>query len=345
MMPEEATQAGPRTAGTVLVVDDVAANVRLLDRVLSGEGYTVRTAADGQEALDAVTASQPDLLLMDVRMPRMDGIEACRRLKHDGKTRLIPVVLMTGFSEPEDRIHAIDAGADDFVVKPVDEPELKARVRSLVRLKRYTDDLDSAEAVIHSLALTIEARDPYTEGHCQRLAIYAVAVGRRAGLPDEDLATLHRGAYLHDIGKIGVPDAILLKPGRLTDEETRIMRRHPVIGDRLCANLRFLSRVRPVVRHHHERLDGSGYPDGLRGDAIPLVAQVMSVVDVYDALTTRRPYKDAWPVARAIEELRAQAASGLRRADLVEMLAAAVDSREVPQPPDPDVRSHAAISN
>jgi cyclic di-GMP phosphodiesterase len=337
-MPEVAvSNARPGATGSILVVDDVAANVRLLDRLLSAQGYTVTTATDGEEALEAVATRLPDLLLMDVRMPRLDGIEACRRLKHDEKTRLIPVVLMTGFSEPEDRIRAIDAGADDLLAKPIDQPELMARVRSLIRLKRYTDDLDSAEAVILSLALTIEARDPYTEGHCQRLARYAVAVGRRAGLPEEDLATLHRGGYLHDIGKIGIPDAILLKRGRLTTEEYEAIKQHPVIGDRLCANLRFLTRVRPIVRHHHERLDGSGYPDGLRGDAIPLVAQITSVVDVYDALTTRRPYKEAWPVATALSELRTQAVSGWRRRDLVDMLTAAVESGEVRTPP-PDTR-------
>jgi cyclic di-GMP phosphodiesterase len=334
LMSAQSTAARtPPASGTILVVDDVAANLRLLDRLLSAEGYSVVTAADGQEALDAVAREHPDLVLMDVRMPRLDGIEACGRLKRDVSTRLVPVVLMTGFTEPEDRIRAIDAGADDFLAKPIDQPELKARVRSLIRLKRYTDDLDSAEAVILSLALTIEARDPYTDGHCQRLAAYAVALGRRVGLSEDDLTTLHRGGYLHDIGKIGVSDVILRKRGRLTAEEFETVKQHTVIGDRLCTNLRFLTRVRPVVRHHHERLDGSGYPDGLRGDAIPLVAQIMGVVDVYDALTTVRPYKDAWPIADALAELRDQVVRGWRRADLVESFAAAVDAGDVPPPP------------
>src|SRR5690606_37002025 len=213
----------------------------------------------------------------------LDGFAACRVLKNDARTRLTPVVLMTGAAEREDRMQAIECGADDFLAKPIDFTELKARVRSLVRLKRYTDELDSAESVILSLARTVEARDPLTEGHCERIDSYAVGLGRRLGLATEDLAALHRGGFLHDIGKIAVPDAVLFKPGPLTPEELAIMRMHPVVGDQLCGNLRSLARVRPIVRHHHERLDGSGYPDGLRGDRIPLLAQIVSVVDVFDA--------------------------------------------------------------
>ena len=304
------------------MVDDLAANARLLERVLGAEGHSVLTASDGLEGVRLATAELPDLVLMDVRMPRLDGIEACRRLKQAPATRLLPIVLMTGFSEPEDRLRAIEAGADDFLAKPVDQAELKARVRSLVRLKRYTDDLESAESVILSLALTIEARDPHTDGHCQRLATYAQALGGTLGLHDEDLIALRLGGFLHDVGKIAVPDAILLKPGPLTAEEYTVIKQHTIVGDRLCGTLRSLHRVRPIVRHHHELLDGSGYPDGLKGDDIPLLAQIIGVVDVYDAITTTRPYKAEMPAEAAYEFLAEDVARGRRRADLVEALIA-----------------------
>src|SRR5205823_3481830 len=196
--------------------------------------------------------------------------------------------------------------------------ELRARVRSLLRLKRYTDDLDTAEAVIVSLALTIEARDASTEGHCQRLAAYATALGAALGLNDDDLAALERGGFLHDIGKVGIPDGILLKPARLTANEYTVVKQHTIIGDRLCGELRSLCRVRPIVRHHHERRDGSGYPDGLVGDAIPLLAQIIAIVDVFDALTTERPYKAAVSIERAYDELTREADRGWHRPDLVD---------------------------
>jgi putative two-component system response regulator len=300
------------------VVDDLDANRTLVSAMLTRVGYQVEVAADGVEALARVRRDPPDLILLDVMMPTMNGFELCRMLKGDPATRLVPIVLMTALHHADDRLQAIDAGADDFISKPFNAQELRARVRSLIRLKRYTDDLDTAEAVILSLALTIEARDSSTEGHCQRLARYASRLGRHMGLSDADLAVLSRGGFLHDVGKVGIPDAILLKPGRLTRAEYRAMQEHAAIGDRLCGELRSLRLVRPIVRHHHERLDGSGYPDGLRGDAIPLLAQITAVADVFDALTTARPYKSAQAVGPACEELMREAARGWHRPDLVE---------------------------
>ncbi len=307
-------------SGTVVVVDDEVAITDMLERLLVARGYVVLTAHDGSEALEIIREAAPDIILSDVRMPKLDGFELCRAVKGTASTRLTPVVLMTGAAEREDRIRAIELGADDFLAKPVDDQELTARVASLVRLKRHTDDLDSAEAVIVSLALTIEARDPCTDGHCQRLARYGVALGRRLGLGDADLQALRRGGFIHDIGKIAVPDAILLKPAKLTAEEMAVMRQHTIVGDRLCGNLRTLHLVRPIVRWHHERLDGSGYPDGLRGDAIPLLAQITGVVDVYDALTTARPYKQAMSPDTAFVVLRDEVRRGWKRHDLVELL-------------------------
>ena len=307
-------------AGKILVVDDTPANVDLLQGLLTRDGYVVQTAVNGEDALAAVARDAPDLILLDVMMPKIDGFEVCRRLKQDPGTRLTPIVLLTSLQEREDKIQGINAGADDFLTKPVNAQELRARVRSLVRLKRYTDDLDSAESVIFSLALTIEARDTYTDGHCQRLAQYAVALGVHRDLRDDDLAALHRGGLLHDVGKVSVPDGILLKPGPLTPDEYTVMQRHTVVGDTILGNLRSLRPVRPIVRHHHERLDGSGYPEGLRGDAIPLLAQIVGLVDVYDALTTDRPYRTALAPEQAYEELSAEARKGWRDRALVEDL-------------------------
>ena len=303
--------------GTVLVVDDVAGNRRLLESLLGPGGHTVRTACDGDEAVRAVRDAPPDLVLMDVMMPRLDGFMACRAIKHDPRLCLTPVVLVTALNDTASRIRGIEAGADDFISKPFNQPELLARVRSLIRIKRYTDDLDSADSVILSLGLTIEARDATTDGHCQRLAQYAAALGQSLRLDADEIAALERGGFLHDVGKVGIPDALLLKPGRLTPEEYAHIKQHTIIGDRLCGELRSLRNVRPIVRHHHERLDGSGYPDGLRGAAIPLLAQIMGIVDVFDALTTERPYKAALSFAQAAEELRAEAARGWHGVDLV----------------------------
>ena len=308
-----------RVATRVLVVDDVPQNRTLLERMLTAEGYSVTSAADGVMALRMVEAESPDLIVSDIDMPNLNGIEFCRRVKENPATRLVPFILITGLADRANRIAGIEAGADDFLGKPFDSQELKARVRSLLRLKRYTDELDSAESVILSLALTVEARDPYTRGHCQRLAAYSLLIGERIGASDEQLSALHRGGYLHDVGKIGVPDAVLFKPSGLTPEEYDVLKRHTVIGDRLCGDLRALSLVRPIVRHHHERLDGSGYPDGLKGDAVPLLAQIISIVDEYDAITTSRPYRAALPPERAFDELTKDVKKGLLNPDLVDI--------------------------
>lgn len=291
MPASDSTQAARRSR--VLIADDREAIRSLFHRLLSADGHDVVLAPDGASALAAVHRHRPDVILLDVAMPLVDGLEVCRQLKSDPATRLTPVVLVSGQTELMDRINGIEAGADDYLSKPVHPHELRARVRSLSRVKQLTDALDSAEAAFVALALTIEARDPYTKGHCERLSRTAVSLGRALGLQNDDLHALHRGGYLHDIGKVGVPDSVLLKPGPLTPEETAVMRRHPEIGDSLCAPLQSLRLVRPIILAHHERIDGGGYPNGLRGDDVPLLAQIVGIVDVYDALTSRRPYRDA----------------------------------------------------
>lgn len=306
------------TQGAVLVVDDDKTNTDLLQSVLTRARYDVRVASSGEAALEAVSAAPPDVMVLDVMMPGLSGFEVCRQVKSDPETRLIPIVLLTALTDRRDRLEGITTGADHYLTKPVDIQELKVRLRSLIALKRFTDGLDSAEALFVNLALTIEARDPHTEDHCQRLAHYASMLGEDLGLDSEDQRVLHLGGFLHDLGKIGIPDAVLLKSGRLTETERRVIERHPVIGDSLCAELRALDRIRPIVRHHHERLDGSGYPDNLAGDEIPLLAQVVSVVDIFDALTSTRAYRTAAPREVAWQVLRDEAGKGWRSAEIVE---------------------------
>ena len=302
----------------VLIADDTESIRSLFSKLLLADGHEVLSAADGAAALDVVQHHRPDVILLDVTMPHIDGLEVCRRLKADPATRLTPVVLVTGQTDLSDRIRGLEAGADEFLSKPVHPHELRARVRSLTRMKHLIDELDSAEAAFMTLALTIEARDPMTNGHCERLAHFAVQLGRALRLPAEDLSALHRGGYLHDVGKIGVPDSVLLKAGPLTPEEFALMKRHPEIGDNLCAPLQSLRHVRPIVLCHHERIDGSGYPAGLRGDEVPLLAQIVGIVDVYDALTSKRSYRPAWPMEDAIRYLHQEVEKGRFHAEHVE---------------------------
>ena len=313
------TMTGDLAAGTVLIVDDDRMNVEVLTRLLVRDGYRVVSVSNGGLAIEAAMQERPHVVLMDVNMPGMDGFEACRRLKQNPATRLLPVILISGLMTTADRIRGIEAGGDDFLSKPFALDELRARIRSLTQTKRHTDELESAESVIRSLALILEARDPATKGHCDRLARYAVKLGEQLGLAQDQLEALHRGGYVHDIGKVGVADAILLKPGELNAAETLQMQQHTVLGEKLCGNLRSLGDVRGIVRHHHERPDGSGYPDGLRGHEIPLLALVIGVVDAYDAMTTARPYKRSFTREEACGELRNEATRGWKHKGIVDV--------------------------
>ncbi|MFQ5828341.1 MAG: HD-GYP domain-containing protein [Candidatus Methylomirabilia bacterium] len=295
----------------VLVVDDEARNREFLEEALTRLGDKVVAAEDGLKALAEVKRELPDLIILDIAMPGLSGLDVCRALKQDSKTRLIPVVLLTALGDRETRIAGLEAGADDFFNKPCDLRELKTRIRSLLDLKRFTDELEHAETMITSLGLAVEARDTYTGGHCARLAKAALELGRRLGLEDQALRVLRLGGFLHDLGKISIPDHILLKPGPLTEEERTLMRAHPVIGEQLCQPMHSLDDVRLVIRYHHERWNGSGYPDSLAGDAIPLTAQILGLVDVYDALVTQRPYKPPFSREKAVEILQWEAANDL----------------------------------
>ena len=296
---------------TILVVDDNRQLRETLTEALTTLGYHTVTAASAEAALKVLDLNAPDLILSDIRMGAMTGIDLCARLKQDPRFQLTPVILLTALSDRDARVAGLAAGADDFFAKPCDLVELGTRVAALLRGKLLLDQLERAENVITALALTIEARDPHTAGHCERLAHYAVALGKALGANEEMLKTLRLGGYLHDLGKIAIPDRILLKPGPLDTVERRTIQTHAVVGADLVQGLRTLDRGRPIIRHHHERWNGSGYPDGLQGPDIPLGARIMGIVDVYDALRSARPHKGPLPHAEAVSILMEETDAGL----------------------------------
>ena len=316
----------PSQHPSVLIVDDEEGVQKFFVRLLTGQGYTVHVAADGVAALAAISTHAPDVVLLDVNIPGLDGFEVCRRVRREPSTRLTPIVFITGLEARAQRVEGLAAGADDFLTKPVDTQELLARVQSLIRMKQYTDDLDSAANILMTLATMIEGRDGASEGHCHRMANFATSLGRALGLNDLDLHALNRGGFLHDIGMVAIPDGVLHKAGPLDAAEFELVKSHTIVGDMLCGQLRSLHSIRPIVRHHHERLDGSGYPDALQGDEIPLLAQITGVIDVYEALTMPRSYQVAASTDEAVAVLRGQVERGWRRHDLVEEFVSLVRS-------------------
>ncbi len=316
---------------TILTADDEQVNRALLKDLLEPLGCRVVGAATGTEALQELEQCQPDLVLLDAMMPPPNGFDVCRKIKSNPAFRLIPVVMVTALHERGDRIRAIEAGADDFLSKPFDRQELLARVRSLLRLKQFTDELEHAESVLFALARSVEAKDPYTEGHCERLSEYSVALGKHLGLPEGDLEALNRGGILHDLGKVAVPDSILLKPGPLTPEERSIMQEHPVRGYDICQPLRSFRNVLPIIRHHHEQWNGTGYPDRLRGNDIPLLARILQVVDIFDALTTDRPYRRALSHEKALALMEEETKAGKWDPQMFPVFAAMVRDGALPK--------------
>ena len=316
-----------RRKQSILVVDDHRLNADLLREMLQMRGYQASVVSSADAAEEQIRRAAPDLILLDVIMPGKTGYELCRELKDNAETRLIPVVMITGLNAHEDRLKAIEAGADDFLTKPISPEELFARVKSLLKLKEFTDELETAESVLCTLGLSVEARDPYTEGHCERLAQNASDLGRHLNLEEECIVALRRGGYLHDLGKIGVPDEILKKGSNLTPAEWEIMKKHPLTGEAICRPLKSLRLVLPIIRYHHEHSDGSGYPDGLKAGDIPLLPRILQVVDIYDALRTARPYKPALSHEQSAITMREEAQAGLWDEDLVGEFFAMLDKR------------------
>ncbi|MCP4295231.1 MAG: diguanylate cyclase [Proteobacteria bacterium] len=293
---------------TILIVDDDSRNLKLLEGILFSTNCELIKATNGIDALNIVNKANVDLVLLDVMMPEMDGYEVCRHLKGSEATRLIPVVLVTALDDREAKIKGIEAGADDFITKPPNKMELLARTKSLIKLKRLNDNLTSIEYVLFSLAKTVEAKDEYTQGHVERVSKLAIALGKKMGLSEREMEALRYGGILHDIGKIAIPGDILNKPGPLSPEEWEVMKSHPVAGYNICLPLKKnLGSALEVIRHHHEKLDGSGYPDGLKNEEISPAARIMVVVDIYDALITDRPYREGMPLEKAIEIIKQEA--------------------------------------
>ncbi len=313
----------------VLVADDSEEMISLLTEFLEDAGYRVVTATDGKEALRVFAAESPDLVLLDALMPRMTGFEVANQLKSDPATRLIPIIMLTGLTDLNDKIRGIEIGVDDFITKPFNRLELLTRVRSLLRVKMYTDELENTETVIFSLALAVEAKDSYTEGHCYRLSYYGEKLAQKTGLSEDDCTAVRRGGILHDIGKIAIADSILHKKGKLTPEEFELMKQHTVLGEKICRPLKSLANVCPIVRSHQERWNGSGYPDGLKEEEIPITARVIMTVDLYDALTTTRPYREALTEAEAFRIMREETTMGLWDATLMDAFIGMLEKAEI----------------
>jgi len=301
----------------ILVVDDNDSIAAMLEHLLKTDGHRVTIAHDGREALASVKGCQPDLILTDLDMPHLNGYDVCRQIKQDSATRLIPVVIITGRDAQEARLKAWELGADDFLTKPFQSVEVLARCRSLLRVKRLVDELDSAEAVMFAFARAVEAKCRYTWGHSERVTTYALELARQTGISQTDQEVLRKGGLLHDIGKINMPDAILNKPGALTTGEYDIVKSHPVQGVRIVEPLRSIRDAIPLIRWHHERMDGKGYPDGLFGGSIPLLARILAVADIFDALSSERPYRPALPLPMCLDILRTNAAEGGLDSELV----------------------------
>lgn len=275
----------------VLIVDDNETNIELIAMHLKTFPYSLSRAMDGEQALAMVAKDPPDLILLDLMMPKLSGYEVCERLKSDPKTALIPIVIVTALRELDDKLKAMETGADDFLIKPFNKLELITRIRSLLRVKQLYDELDSTESVVFTLAEMLEAKDIYTRGHSERVAKYSVILGREMKMTSYEIEDLRRGALLHDIGKVGVRDEILNKIDKLTPEELAHIRTHPARGYELCKGLKSFKNLLPVIRSHHERMDGRGHPDGLKGDQITIGARICSITDAFDAMTSNRPYR------------------------------------------------------
>jgi putative two-component system response regulator len=307
----------PENPPTVLILDDVNINRHVLRAMLRNSPYRILEARRASEALDLLNSEKIDLVILDLMMPEVGGPEFCRQMKSNKRTQLIPILMLTSVQGTENEITGIASGADEFLIKPVRPAVVRTRVQAMLRNKAAIDSLEEAETIVFALAQSVEHRDKYTGGHCQRLARYSVALGERLKLPRFQLLALYRGGFLHDIGKICVPDSILYHNGSLSPEQWTVMRSHTIVGEQICKGMKSLAPVLPIIRSHHERWDGSGYPDSLSGQDIPLLARILQLADIYDALTTKRPYKAAFKHEEAMDILNEEARRGWRDPELV----------------------------
>ena len=295
---------------SILVVDDVRPNLELMEAVFLKAGLEVHAAAGADAALDTYATHQIDIAILDVMMPGINGFELCRRLKNFSEKEYIPVVLVTALSDKKNRIAGLEAGADDFISKPFDTQELITKIRSLLKLKELHDQLDHSESIIFSLVITMEARDHYTKGHSTRVGDLAYEFGSFLGFPGNDLEVLKKAGILHDIGKMGLSEAILKKPDALGTKEWEEIRKHPALGEEICKPLKSLKDILPGIRHHHERWDGDGFPDNLSADAIPLIARILAILDTFDAMVSIRPYRGKRSVEQAVWLMETERYSG-----------------------------------
>lgn len=316
------------------MVDDDPLNQKLMKGILQKGRYSILTASNGREALHTCQKFDIDLVLLDIMMPEMDGFETCRRLKKQEHTRLIPIILLTALNDSQSKLRGIEVGADDFISRPPNHPELLARTHSLINVKRLNKSLTSVENVLFSMARAVEAKDKYTQGHIERVANLAVSIGRNMELKANEMKALHYGGILHDMGKIGIPHDILNKPGPLTDQEWIVMKQHPEIGYKICMPLGdTLGSALDVIRYHHEKMDGSGYPYGLKDQEIPTVARIMAVADIYDALVTDRPYRKGMDRDKSINILTAETDEGKLDMTVTKILIEMITSGTSLEPP------------
>lgn len=317
---ESALDDAERTPN-ILIVDELELNRRLVRAILKSGSYRILEARRPSEAIEILGREKIDLIIVDQVLQEMTGQDLCRRIKSERKTQLVPVLMTTSVQGIENEVSGFESGADEFLTKPFTPALVRARVHSMLRNSALIDSLEEAETILFALAHSVEARDPYTGLHCERLATYSIALGQALGLSKGDQLALYRGGFLHDIGKVSIPDRILFKEGELNEEEWTVMRQHTTRGEEICRPMKTLAPVLPIIRHHHERWDGAGYPDGLAGEDIPLLARVMQVADIYDALTTSRPYKPAFSVSSALELMLEESQKGWRDPELVPLFA------------------------
>jgi putative two-component system response regulator len=329
---DQGTPSESSAQPTILILDNEDINRRLLKAMLKAAPYRILECRRATEAMALFESEDIDLLIVDLMLPEVSGPEFCRWVKSNRSTQFIPVMMLTSVQGIENEIAGLSSGADEFMIKPLHPGIVRTRVRAMLRSKALIDSLEEAETILFALAQAIEGRDQLTGSHCQRLASASVLLGEALGLPPPELTALYRGGYLHDLGKIGIPDAILFKAGILNPDEWSVMRTHTVKGEDICRPMKSLAPVLPIIRSHHERWDGSGYPDGLRAEETPLLARILQIADIFDALTTTRPYKPALPEEEAFRILEEEARCGWRDPELVPLfISVAREQKRDPQ--------------